>query len=66
VREGRAELNFSTWNRYSTQQQIKKLKESWKEITEGKMPPCYYLPIHREARLSPDDRALLRHWALQP
>jgi hypothetical protein len=30
------------------------------------MPPWYYLPIHREARLSPDDRALLRQWALEP
>jgi hypothetical protein len=34
VREGRAELNFSTWNRYSTQQQVKKLQESWLEGSE--------------------------------
>jgi hypothetical protein len=26
VQEGRAELNFSTWNQYTTQQQVKKLK----------------------------------------
>jgi hypothetical protein len=66
VREGRAELNFSTWDQYNTQQQVKKLKESWVNVTEGAMPPWYYLPIHREARLSPDDRALLRQWALKP
>ena len=66
VQEGRAEVNFSTWNRYSTQQQVKKLKESWEEVVEGEMPPWFYLPIHRDARLLPEDRALLRQWALQP
>ena len=66
VQEGRAELNFSTWTRYSTQQQVKKLKESWEEIAEGEMPPWLYLAMHREVRLSEADRALLRQWALQP
>lgn len=65
VREGRAELNFSTWNRYSTQEQVKKLQESWVYGTEGQMPPWFYLPVHRDARLSAEDRALLRQWALQ-
>jgi hypothetical protein len=45
VQEGRAEVNFSTWNRYSTQQQVKKLKESWEEVAEGEMPPWFYLAI---------------------
>jgi Haem-binding domain len=66
VREGRAELNFSLWNRYSTQQQVKKLKESWQEVSEGKMPPWYYLPVHRDARLSADDETLLEQWARAP
>ena len=66
VQEGRAELNFSTWNQYSTQQQVKKLKESWEDIAEGEMPPWFYLAIHREVRLSDADRALLRQWAVQP
>jgi hypothetical protein len=66
VREGRAELNFSTWDQYSAQQQVKKLKESWEEVAEGEMPPWFYLPAHREARLSAEDRALLRQWAREP
>jgi hypothetical protein len=65
VREGRAELNLSTWNQYSTQQQVKKLKESWEKVAEGEMPPWFYLPAHRDARLSAEDRALLRQWALE-
>lgn len=65
VREGRAELNFSTWNEYSTQQRVKKIKESWEEVAEGEMPPWFYLPAHRDARLSAEDRVLLRDWARQ-
>jgi hypothetical protein len=64
VRKGREELNFSTWNRITTQQQVKKLKESWKEVTEGDMPPWFYLSIHRDATLSAEDRTALRNWAL--
>ena len=45
VQEGRAEVNFSLWNRYGTQQQVKKLKESWEEIAEGEMPPWFYPSI---------------------
>jgi hypothetical protein len=66
VGAGRAELNFSTWNQYSTQQQVKKLKESWEKVAEGEMPPWFYLPAHRDARLSAEDRALLRRWAREP
>jgi Haem-binding domain len=66
VQEGRAELNFSTWNQYSTQQQVKKLKESLEEVSEGEMPPWYDLPVHRNARLSADNRTLLEQWARTP
>jgi hypothetical protein len=66
VNEGRAELNFSTWNWYSTKGQVKKLKESWETVAEGEMPPWYYLVPHRDARLSAQDRTLLRSWARQP
>src|SRR5262245_42014919 len=65
IHEGREELNFSTWNRYSTEEQLKKLQESWKTVQEGEMPPRFYTVPHRDARLSAQDRALLRQWALQ-
>jgi hypothetical protein len=66
VRKGRAELNFSIWDQYSSKQQVKKLKESWEKVAEGEMPPWFYLPVHRDARLSAEDRALLRQWAREP
>lgn len=64
VREGRRELNFSAWNRLPMQQQVKKLKESGKEVMEGEMPPWYYVGMHRDAALSVGDRDSLRTWAL--
>ena len=64
VREGRAALNFSTWNRYSSKEQSKKLRESWEEVDEGEMPPWYYALPHPEARLSTQDRTVLRAWTL--
>jgi len=66
VREGRSDLNFSTWSQYSTQQQLKKLKESWEQIAEDEMPPWFYLLLHPDAQLSAAERVLLRQWAAHP
>jgi heme-binding protein len=63
VNEGRAELNFSTWNQLSVDKQAKAMKESWKEVAEGEMPTWYYVALHSEARLSPNDQSVLRGWA---
>jgi hypothetical protein len=63
VRKGRAELNFSTWNRLSTREQTEAMHESWEEVAEGEMPPWFYLPPHPTARLSSEDRELLRRWS---
>ena len=63
VREGREELNFSTWDQYSAKQQGKKLRESFEEVGEGEMPPWFYLPMHSDAMLSTQDRSALRSWA---
>ncbi len=63
VKEGREELNFSTWNRYDAEQRGKKLRESWEEVEEGEMPPWFYVALHPEARLSDRDRQILRAWA---
>ena len=63
VQEGRKELNFSVWGTYSQAKRQKKLKEITETITEGEMPPWYYVyPLHMEARLSQADRAALTEW----
>lgn len=63
VGEGREELNFSTWNRYSQKKRDKIIKEIRKEVEEGEMPPWFYLPLHPDARLSDSDHSVLRAWA---
>jgi cytochrome c551/c552 len=62
VREGRAELNFSTWSRYSAKKQRKLLRGSLEEVKEGEMPLWIYLLGHPEARLSDADREALQRW----
>jgi hypothetical protein len=63
VHEGRAALNFSTWNQLSAEKQAKGMKESWEEVAEGKMPTWYYVALHPEARLSANDQSVLRAWS---
>jgi Haem-binding domain len=65
VREGRRELNFSTWNVYDAKRRAKKLKETAKEVVEGKMPPWFYVALHRHAALSPAEVERLRAWAAE-
>ena len=64
VREGREELNFSTWNRLTTKERIKALHESWETVEEGEMPLWFYIPTHPQSRLSVQDRSVLRAWSL--
>lgn len=65
VRKGRRELNFSTWNAYDAKKKAKKLKESVEEVTEGEMPPWFYVAAHRDAALSEIDVARLRAWTAE-
>ena len=62
VREGRDDLNFSAWSRYSPKKQRKLLHKSLEEVKEAEMPLWIYLVGHPEARLSQADREILRHW----
>lgn len=63
VREGREHLNLSAWDRYDAGEQAEKLEEMAEEVEEGKMPMKIYLPLHPEARLTEQERALLVRWA---
>ena len=63
VEEGREELNFSNWPAYDDSSMREEIVE---ETTEGEMPMPSYLLIHRKARLSSEDLAVLREWADAP
>ncbi len=63
VRYGRAELNFSSWGKYTAARRLKKLEEINEEIADGDMPPFYYVyPMHMDARLSAADRRTFKEW----
>ena len=62
VKNGRNWLNFSIWNRYDEEKKQKLYKGIVKSI-DWKMPPADYMWIHKEARLSPEDRKAIKEWA---
>jgi len=58
VEEGRDELNFSDWQRFAGDAHL--LEEIPEEVEEGEMPMPIYLLTHREAKVSPQELAVLR------
>jgi hypothetical protein len=63
VREGREHLNFSEWASYSKQRQHDALESICGVISMSRMPPASYLFMHREARLTEQDKMDLCVWA---
>jgi hypothetical protein len=64
VREGREAVNYSTWGGYTAEERAEKQAETWEEVEEGEMPIGTYILVHPRARLSEQDRAVLRSWSM--
>lgn len=54
VAGGRRELNFSAWAESESD-----ADDAAEELEEGSMPPAQYLPMHPDARLSDEKKAVL-------
>jgi hypothetical protein len=63
VREGREELNFSEWTRYSVRQRRDELESICGVISNGRMPPGSYTALHPEASLEAQDKKAVCVWA---
>ncbi|HEY5462148.1 MAG TPA: heme-binding domain-containing protein [Hanamia sp.] len=63
IKNGKKELNFSDFGSYSIRKQQSKLKAIADQIKDGEMPPCSYTIIHKNARLSKEQKALIVDWA---
>jgi len=63
VNDGRDDLNFSEWAKYSQSEQQHFLKKMCGEVTAGEMPLNSYLWLHRDAKLSSEDVKTLCDWA---
>ena len=64
VKEGREHMNFSTWNSYEDENKLKYLEKIPKAI-ESKMPMASYLIMHKDAKLSDEDKAALKEWTTE-
>ena len=62
VSGGRKHLNFSEWSKYSAKKQAHKKEECWEEIESGEMPLWFYMPLHPEAKFTPEEMELLHAW----
>jgi Haem-binding domain len=63
VREGRRELNFSVWNKFTGGRRARKFKEIVEQLEQNKMPQWYYIVLHPDAKLSTGDKAIIVDWA---
>jgi len=62
VRQGRAHINVSDWRGLTLQATNSRMIDVCTETKKGEMPPWYYLPLHRQAKLSPRDVETLCSW----
>jgi hypothetical protein len=63
IRMAKAELNFNEFDSYSKRRQISKLNGIRNSVKDGTMPLSSYTMIHKNARLSKEDKRILIDWA---
>ena len=63
VEEGKRELNFSVFNTYKDKRKSHKLEEIAEQVAKGEMAPCYYVMMHKEAKLSDAQKTKIINWA---
>ena len=59
INEAREEINFNDWTHFSKKRQDKKLHACIQEVDEGEMPLQSYTWMHREAKLSMEQKKVL-------
>lgn len=62
VDEGKREINFNEFASYPIRRQYKKLEEIDEQVKEGEMPLSSYTIVHKDAKLSSDQRTLVMNW----
>ena len=62
INGARRHLNFSKWSTYSEKRKKRKIKECGELIEEVEMPLTSYTWMHKDARLSDKERAILVKW----
>jgi hypothetical protein len=62
IKEGKSELNFNEFGSYSERRQKSKFKSILSQVKDGEMPLASYTLMHREAKLSENEKTDLEDW----
>ena len=62
VRQGRSKLNLSEWGNYTAKKREERLEDICEQLTDGDMPDGLYAFFHREAHVTPQERAAICQW----
>jgi hypothetical protein len=62
IKDGKAKLNFSELGSLSRRRQISKLQEAQNRIKDGTMPLPAYQLMHKNARLTKEEKELIIGW----
>ncbi len=62
VKDGKKHLNFNEFDGYRIAKQYKKLEECIEEVKDGEMPLTSFTIIHKDAKLSEDEKQILFTW----
>ncbi|MCL1668570.1 heme-binding domain-containing protein [Elizabethkingia ursingii] len=62
INKGKQELNFNEWENYSNRKKENKLSSIKKQIENSKMPLPSYLMIHKNAKLSLEEKKAILNW----
>lgn len=62
IKDGKKHLNFNEFDGYRIARQYKKLEECMDEVKDGEMPMTSYTIIHKEAKLTDDEKQALFTW----
>lgn len=65
IKDGKKELNFSEFSRYTSRRQVSKLNGIANSIKDDIMPLSSYKLMHKEAQLTAQEKELIINWALQ-
>ena len=62
IKKGKEKLNFSDFGTYTSRRQVSRLKGIANQIKDDEMPLTSYRWMHKNARLSIDQKALMMDW----
>ena len=62
IRNGKRDLNFSEFGNYSKRRQESKLESISKQVKSGKMPLASYTWLHKNSKLTPQQKEMIATW----